>query len=89
MTVQKKKRKKKKKVTDDVTDVFTQGCEFKCSLLESGSLQTPGTAGTCCYRTPNQWLNSCWSQLGQHKHSVKSKFAFKNVCVCVTLCRHY
>lgn len=65
-----------------------EGCEFKCSLLESGILCS-STGGQ--YKTPNQWIGSCWTQLGQHKYSVKTKFAYKNVCSqngCTLYCIH-
>ena len=56
--------------------LLMQGCEFKCSLLRDGSLCT--VTGNH-YKGPNQWVHSCWAQLGQQKHSIKTKSAYKNV----------
>ena len=52
-----------------------QGCEFKASLHEDGSLR--GTSGAK-FQQPQQWVNSCWATLG-HQKKIKKMQAYKMV----------
>ena len=52
-----------------------QGCEFKASLYEDGSLR--GASGAK-FQQPQQWVNSCWATLG-HQKKIKKTQAYKMV----------
>ena len=57
------------------TVCVAQGCEFKASLLEDGSLK--GANGDK-FQQPQQWVSSCWATLG-HQKKIKKTHAYKMV----------